>query len=167
LTAEGTQEGTQEGTHLALRAPPALELEVSEGETSSRRATRPRKPAKHTSEEIAAKSQVVEAFVAGVKARKGIEPKLTHAGDHAAAFQLAKTYGAEEACSIVRRALGDDFVVSRNCSLRYVASKADTWRGAPGRPMGARTTLVQAPSDGPGTWQDRDRERRGAEEHEA
>jgi DNA-binding Lrp family transcriptional regulator len=90
---------------------------------------KPKKEPKHSRETIEGKQHVVDAFITGVKAAKGTEPKVTHAGDHAAAFALVKTYGAEEACAIVRRALEDDFVVSKNCTLRYVASKPESFRG--------------------------------------
>lgn len=93
--------------------------------------------------------RIIEAFVQGVKAKKGIEPKLTHAADHAAGFDLAKAYG-EEAGVIVERALDDDFVLSRNCTLRYIASKADTYRGTVSTKH--RNGYQATPADGP-VWQ--------------
>ncbi len=91
------------------------------------RAKRVAKASKHTPDEIAAKDRIVAAFVEGVKARKGVEPKLAHAGDHAAAFALARAYW-DEAPGIVLRALDDDFVLTKNCTLRGIAAKADTYR---------------------------------------
>jgi hypothetical protein len=45
-------------------------------------------------------------------------------------FELAKRFGADEACGIVRRAFEHDFVVRENATIRYIASRADTFRGA-------------------------------------
>jgi hypothetical protein len=105
---------------------------------------------KHTPEQIALKDRIVQAFIAGVKLAKGIEPKLAHAGEHAAAFALAKAYGADEVCGIVTRATADPFVLSSNCTLRYIASKADSWRGtapAPVRAPRPGAPLIQRDSD--------------------
>jgi hypothetical protein len=110
------------------------------------------KQPKHTPDEILAKQAVIDAFIAAVKEKKGVEPTLNHSGDHAAAFQLAKTYG-EEAPAIVRRALEDDFVASKNCTLRYIGSKADSFRGA--APVKARGHHMVQPPAAPGErcWQ--------------
>jgi hypothetical protein len=88
-----------------------------------------RRERKHTDEEIAAKQAVIDAFAEAFALVKGLPPKLTHAGDHAAAFVLAKTYG-EEARAIVRRALEDPFCLDKNANLRFIASRADSYRGA-------------------------------------
>jgi hypothetical protein len=121
-------------------APSALALRVDEPRQK-------KTGAKHTPEEIAEKDKVVNAFVAGVKRKKNVAPKLTHPGDHRAAFEIAKVYGVEEGREIVRRALEDDFVVSKNCTLRYIASKADTWRGTAPKPSG-KHAVQQAPAAG-------------------
>jgi hypothetical protein len=125
---------------LSLSSPPAG------GASAGKRAG-----AKHTSEQIAEKTRVVDAFIACCEATKGIRPKVRHEGEHKAAFELAKTYGAEEACAIVRGAFEREFVVNENTSLRYIASKADTFRGARVAKAGAMTRQI-APASGPRGW---------------
>ena len=88
-----------------------------------------RKPPKHTELEIEAKGLVLDHFVKRFEAVKGVKPKSLGAADNAAAFKLAGTYGTAEACSIIDRAFGDAFVVEKNATLRFIASKADTFRG--------------------------------------
>jgi hypothetical protein len=88
------------------------------------------RPARHSPDEVAAKGRVIETFVACFKEKKHVEPRSIHQADHAKAFDLARRFGVEEACSIVRRAFENDFVVHQNATLRYIASKADTFRGA-------------------------------------
>jgi hypothetical protein len=105
-------------------------------ETEVRRKSNVRK-AKHTPEDIEGKNRVVRTFIECFKTKKGVEPKSILEVDHAKAFELAKQYGAEEACSIVRRAFEHDFVVRENATLRYIAGRADTFRGvAPNRDHG-------------------------------
>jgi hypothetical protein len=133
--------GTAHRTDLLVLTSEPITAEAS----CSRKAKR---APKHTPEQIAAKDRIVAAFVETVKAKKGIEPKLAHPGEHAAAFQLAKTYGAEEAASIVRRALEDPFVLGSNCTIRYVASKADSWRGTPAVKANGRPPVQPAAAPG-------------------
>jgi hypothetical protein len=122
LADQGNTEGNTEGnTIVDAGAPTPLAQAIDP--------PKKRKPPRHTPEQIAAKTKIVDAFVERFTARKGIAPKLVHAGDHHAAFAMAKTYGAEEGAAIVRRAFDDDFVAAKNATLRYIASKADTWRG--------------------------------------
>lgn len=110
----------------APAAPLALTVEPHVPVDTTRSA---KKATKHTPEDIAAKDIIVAAFVERFEAVKSVKPKTIPAADHAAAFKLARTYGADEACSIIKRAFEDDFVVSKNTTLRYIASKADTFRG--------------------------------------
>ena len=56
-------------------------------------------------------------------------PKKIHERDHAAAFALAKTYGSDEGCSIVRRAFEDEFVTTKNTTIAFIESKSETYRG--------------------------------------
>lgn len=87
------------------------------------------KTAKHTPEEIAVKTAVLEHFVQRFEAVKGCKPKSLDAGDNAAAFKLAKVYGTDEAMAIIDRAFEDAFVAEKNATLKYIASKADSFRG--------------------------------------
>jgi hypothetical protein len=73
---------------------------------------------------------------------------VTHAGDHAAAFALVKTDGAEGACAIVRRALRDESVLSKNCTLRYIASKPESFRGAVPAKVNGRHMVQPGPAGG-------------------
>jgi len=61
--------------------------------------------------------------------KKGTKPKKIHERDHSAAFALAKTYGPDEARSIVRRAFEDDFVLTKCTTIAFIESKAETYRG--------------------------------------
>jgi hypothetical protein len=90
---------------------------------------RPKKPPKHRPEIVAAKSAIVDEFIACCEMKKGSRPKKVHERDHAAAFALAKTYGAHEGRSIVRRAFEDDFVTNKNTTIAFIESKAETYRG--------------------------------------
>ncbi len=96
---------------------------------------RPKKSPKHAPELIAAKSAIVDEFILCCETKKGSRPKKVHERDHAAAFALAKTYGANEGRSIVRRAFEDDFVTTKNTTIAFIESKAETYRGnaAPNR----------------------------------
>ena len=96
---------------------------------------RPKKTPKHAPELIAAKSAIVDEFILCCETKKGSRPKKVHERDHAAAFALAKTYGAHEGRSIVRRAFEDDFVTTKNTTIAFIESKAETYRGnaAPNR----------------------------------
>ncbi len=152
-------------TELHPEELPSFALARPEGdpERASKGKKKPKKGPKHTPEEIAAKDLVVAAFVEGVQSAKGITPKLTHCRRPRRGVRaLAKAY-PEEACALVRRALADPFVRDSNCTLRYIAGKADTWRGtapakAPGRHM-----VQPGPADGgtPG-WKLREEARRRA-----
>jgi hypothetical protein len=112
--------GSAQGSLLPLSGPPEPAPNGSKS----------RKPPKHSPDEIAAKEQIVVAFVEAFKTAKAIDPNLENKGDHAAAFALAKAYGAEEGCAIVRRAMRDPWVLEHAPTLRHVASKPDAWRGA-------------------------------------
>lgn len=90
---------------------------------------RRKKIPKHSPELIAAKNAVVTEFVERCEATKGARPKKIHERDHAAAFALAKTYGADEGRTIVRRAFEDEFVLTKNTTLAFIESKAETYRG--------------------------------------
>jgi helix-turn-helix protein len=90
-----------------------------------------KKSPKHTPDEIAAKERIVDAFFALYEAAKGCKPKNVGADAHAAAFKLAKLYGADGGSAVLERAFEDPFVVDKNCSLTFIASKADTFRGKP------------------------------------
>jgi hypothetical protein len=105
--------------------------------------------AKHTPEEVAAKNRVVQTFIDCFKAKKQVEPKAILDVDHAKAFELAKWFGVEEACGIVRRAFENDFVVHENATLRYIASKADTFRGAAPKKAHGRHEPQRAVGDEP------------------
>jgi hypothetical protein len=122
--ANQEQEQEQEQEKIAPAAPLVLSAEPPTAPVKQSKG----KP-KHAPEQIAAKDRIVEAFIAGVKLAKGVEPKLAHAGEHAAAFAIAKAYGADEAVAIVTRATADPFVLGSNCTIRYIAGKADSWRG--------------------------------------
>jgi hypothetical protein len=61
--------------------------------------------------------------------KKGVKPKTIDAADHCAAFGLLARYGVAEATSILVRAFEDAFVVDKNATIRFIASKADTFRG--------------------------------------
>jgi hypothetical protein len=98
------------------------------GETTGRRKSNARMP-KHSPEVIAAKNRIVQTFIECFQAKKQVEPKSILDVDHAKAFELAERYGVDESCSIVRRAFEHDFVVRENATLRYIASRADTFRG--------------------------------------
>ena len=90
---------------------------------------RPKRTPKHAPELIAAKSAIVEEFILCCETKKGSRPKKVHERDHAAAFALAKTYGAHEGRTIVRRAFEDDFVTTKNTTIAFIESKAETYRG--------------------------------------
>jgi hypothetical protein len=104
---------------------------------------------KHSSDEIAAKERVVQTFAACFRAKKQVEPRAILEADHAKAFELVKRFGADEACAIVRRAFEHEFVVRENATLRYIASKADTFRGAAPRKARAQSDQQQALGDEP------------------
>jgi hypothetical protein len=117
-------------------------------EAPSRKTTKAKRPPKHSSQEQADKTIVVDAFVARFDAVKGVRPKSIGAADHAAAFELAKRYGPDEAVRIIDRAFDDPFVVNSNATLRYVASKADTFRGsALAKANGAHPAITRADED--------------------
>lgn len=106
-----------------------------------------KKTPKHDAETIAAKNTIVEAFCESFKVKKGIRPKSLSAGDNAAAFRLAKTFGADEAVAIIRRAFEDSFVVEKNATLTFIASKADTFRGTTTtKPNGIRRGVMVQPA---------------------
>jgi hypothetical protein len=104
---------------------------------------------KHTPEQIAAKDGVMATFVECFHAKKQVEPKAILAADHAKAFELAVRFGADEACSIVRRAFEHDFVVRENATLRYIASRADTFRGTAPRKAHGRPEQQEVVGDEP------------------
>jgi hypothetical protein len=103
------------------------------------------KKAKHTVEEIVAKTTVLEYFCTVFELTKRCAPRSLGAADHDAAFKLAKAYGVEEARKIIDRAFADPFVVNKNSTLRFIASKADTFCGAtsnePPKPTRIRNPL--------------------------
>jgi hypothetical protein len=105
--------------------------------------------AKHTPEQIAAKDRVIQTFMGCFRAKKQVEPKAILAADHAKAFELAKRFGPDEACSIVRRAFEHDFVVRENSTLRYIASHADTFRGTVPQKTHGRHEQQQVVGDEP------------------
>jgi hypothetical protein len=118
------------------------------GEVSKAKSRRRKGPAKHTAEEIAAKDRVVSAFSDVFETKKQVKPRSIDAGDHVAAFKLAKVYGAEEGCAIIRRAFEDPFVVGKNATIRFIASKADTWRGVmPAKANGTHPAITRAEED--------------------
>ncbi|MGD0679041.1 MAG: hypothetical protein ABSC94_26865 [Polyangiaceae bacterium] len=117
-------------------------------ETGGRRKSNARM-AKHTPEEVDAKNRVVRTFIECFQAKKQVAPKAIVEADHAQAFLLAKRFGADEACSIVRRAFESDFVVRENTTLRYIASKADTFRGAAPKKAHGQREQQQAAGDEP------------------
>ena len=104
---------------------------------------------KHTPEQIAAKDRVMATFVECFHAKKQVEPKAILAADHAKAFELALRFGADEACTIVRRAFEHDFVVRENATLRYIASRADTFRGTAPRKAHGRPERQEVVGDEP------------------
>ena len=104
---------------------------------------------KHTPEEIAAKTVVLDYFLERFEAVKGCKPKSVDAADNAAAFRLAKLYGADEAKAIIDRAFQDSFVVDKNATLRFISSKADTFRGkAHANGAAMRNPVQQVPAGG-------------------
>jgi hypothetical protein len=105
--------------------------------------------AKHTPEEIAAKNRIIQTFIECFTAKKQVEPKAILAVDQAKAFELAKRFGADESCNIVRRAFESDFVVRENATLRYIASKADTFRGTAPKRTHGRHEVQQIVGDEP------------------
>ncbi len=118
-------------------------------ETRGRRKSNAR-AAKHTAEQIAAKDWVIQTFIECFEAKKHVEPKAILAADHAMAFTLVQRLGADEACSVVRRAFEHDFVVRENATLRYIASRADTFRGT--APQKARDRHAQQRVVGDEPW---------------
>jgi hypothetical protein len=84
-----------------------------------------------------------------LQSEKQVEPKAILDVDHAKAFELATRFGADESCSIVRRAFEHDFVVRENATIRYIASRADTFRGATPKKVHARQEQQQAVGDEP------------------
>ncbi len=120
----------------------AVQPEVGAGRSSSKRP-------KHTPELIDAKNAVVAEFVACCEATKGFTPKKIHERDHAAAFALAKTYGVAEARSILRRAFDDDFVRTKNTTLAFIESKAETYRGGAVKKATGRRELQALTGDEP------------------
>ncbi len=135
-------EGAQGRISVAAIAAPVLPgFETPSKPEKKTRASK----AKHTPEEIAQKERLVAHFVAVVQAAKKIlDVKVSHAGDHAAAFDLVKSFGLEEALSIITRGLEDTFVLRSNCTIRYIASKADSWRGK----ANGTGPMVQPPAPG-------------------
>jgi hypothetical protein len=125
---------------IAPTAPLTLTGEPATNEIS--RKPKSKRPPKHTSDQIAAKDALVEHFIRTVETKKGIDPKVDHAGDHAAAFALVLKFGPE-ATAIVTRALEDPFILSSNCTLRYIASKPDSWRGTAPAKMAKASHMVQ------------------------
>ncbi len=115
--------------------------------------SKPSRKPKHAPDEIAAKARVVDTFIECFKAKKGVEPKLSHDGEHAAAFKLVETYGVDEGCAIVRSAFEREFVVRDNATLRYIASKPDTFRGSAPGPTRAIRSLVQPAPVGQSAWE--------------
>ena len=105
--------------------------------------------AKHTRGEIAAKDRLVQTFAQCFKAKKQVEPLAILEADHAKAFELVKRFGVDEACAVVRRAFEHDFVVRENATLRYIASKADTFRGTAPKKARDRREQQQAVGDEP------------------
>lgn len=118
-------------------------------EPVERKRTRKPRTAQHSPEVIAAKNRVVQTFVECFKAKKQVEPKSILDVDHAKAFELAQRFGADESCSIVRRAFEHDFVVRENATLRYIVSRADTYRGTTPRKTSGRREQQQAVGDEP------------------
>lgn len=102
-----------------------------------------KRKATHTPEEIAAKGVIVDAFIECFEAKKGVKPKRLDESEHAAAFKLARVYDAAEGASIVRSAFERTFVVNDNATLKYIASKAETFRGERSARTGVRRPALQ------------------------
>ena len=90
---------------------------------------RKKKEPKHSPEEIEAAKAIFETFKATFKAKRGVEHGEIQDPDIVAGYKLAKAYGATEGPALVRRAFEDRFVRDDNPTLRFIASKPDTWRG--------------------------------------
>jgi hypothetical protein len=118
-------------------------------ESGDRRKSKASPTTKHTADEVASKDRIVQTFVECFTAKKHVEPKAILSVDHAKAFDLAKRFGVEESCSIVRRAFENDFVVRENATIRYIASKADTFRGVAPKKAQERREQQQVVGDEP------------------
>ena len=114
--------------------------------TATRTRARSTKSPKHSPEHIASKNKIVDCWIACFESKKGVKPVKIDLADHAAAFGLAKTYGDTEGCSIVRRSFEDPFVVEKNSSLKYIASKSETYRGTMAR--NGRAPVQRQPEGG-------------------
>ena len=122
---------------------------------SASKGNRKRRERKHSPGAIAAKKQILDVFIERFEAKKGVKPKVIADADHAKAFELEDTYGAEEACAIVRRAFEDPFTYEKSCTLRYIASRAETFRGrAPMKANGARHVVQRAAGPGEHNWRE-------------
>jgi hypothetical protein len=119
---------------------------VERGDT---RKSKARPTTKHTADEVASKDRIVQTFIECFTAKKHVEPKAILSVDHAKAFDLAKRFGVEESCCIIRRAFESDFVVRENATIRYIASKADTFRGVAPKKAQERREQQQVVGDEP------------------
>jgi hypothetical protein len=134
------------GTETRELAPAAHPLTLTSAPARARR-----RPA-HTAEQVAAKDQIVDAFSEAFAAAKGVKPSLDHEADQAAAFALAAKYGPDEGTAIVREALADPWVLRNNPTLRYIASKPDTWRGTSPAVRRPGSTPLQPVPEGGAQW---------------
>lgn len=134
---------TQEGEFALTRA---------EGSSTSKERKVEKRP-RHAPEQIEAKTKILDTFCERFLAKKGVKPKDIGTADNAAAFRLAAKFGPEEACAIVRRAFEDDFVITKNATLRYIAGRADTFRGTATKSNGVhRSAFVQPAPPGGSTY---------------
>jgi biotin operon repressor len=115
---------------------------------SSKRSKPKRRKPKHSEEEIAAKNSVVEAFVARYQAVRGCKPRTIDKGDHDAAFRLSRKYGPEVQ-TIFDRAFESGWLVNNNCTLKYIASKADSFVG---KPVELRPNRMVQPAPAVSSW---------------
>jgi hypothetical protein len=134
-------ENADEGESATPTAPPYVLRVQGQGR-------KPKKAPKYTPEKIALKNKIVEAFKAAVFAKKGIEAIAPNTADHVAAFRLAENFSVEEASAMFARALDQTHVAESNCTIRYIASKADSFRGK-SRVNGAGRGGQEQPKDGP------------------
>jgi DNA-binding transcriptional regulator YhcF (GntR family) len=148
---EGGAPAARRSAHEVPRELPKEEIAPLALTPSAPKAVAPLKKAtpKHAPEQTAAKCALVDAFIARVDARKGVKPDVSHGADQAAAYALVKKYGVDEAVALVSRALDDPFVLNSNCTLRYIASKPDSWRGLPHGGANLAKPSIQPPT---GSW---------------
>jgi hypothetical protein len=114
---------------------------------------KPKRERKHTDEEIAAQRAVLDVYVAAFEKAKGVRPKKIDAADHHAAFELARLYTVDELQRIFGGAFQDPFIVNGHATIRYVASKADSFRGAQLTKTSPRNMVQPAAPPGERGWE--------------